>query len=414
MKISEKNRSLRHLIVGAGPAGIMAALALARSGQRVTLLEGEETVAKKILLTGGGRCNLSHQAPVSELVEHYYGQGRFLYPSLQNYGPSFMLDLFAEAGLPTRVEADGRVYPQSHRAADVQKTFLHLLQHPAITLVPNSKVRTIQRTEDGYLVSTSREQYLTETLILCCGGSSYPKTGSDGSGYRLLEDLGLPLIPPHFALSAIDTQPNWGETLQGLSLIETTVFCKVKKKTHAYHGGLMITAKGLSGLPILNLSYYQSSRIYLDLQPRLKLGHWEELMLCEKRREPRLSLEKAFQLDLPKRLIHHLLQEEALAPALPLSELKDQKIRQLLAKWKAYPFEAVYSASPSQAQVTAGGLALTAVHPQQLCLRNEENLFVAGELLDLCGECGGYNLLAACASGYAAGVGASQRKRTGP
>ena len=403
------------IVVGGGAAGLVAAWRAASLGHAVTLLEANGRLGVKLRISGGGKCNITHAGPPKALLEAFPpGQARFLRPSLHAFGSGAVLDLLRREGVDTYTRDNGRVFPLDRpgSAAAVVAAFEALVRRAGVEVRTGTRVVGLEgRSPRLEALRTGASRLEADVFILATGGASYPETGTRGEVLDWLRQLGVPARPWFPALAPIPLmrpRPAWeGVALRGGELR----LCAGPggRRLAAFAGDLLFTRTGLSGPAALELSQavegarrdgaawlaYASGT---DTPEAVDAG-----LVAEARSNPRLQSATWLGRRLPERLVAPLLQEAGVAPDLHLKDLPKAARRALVDLVTALPLGEPQSVPLARGEVAAGGVDLSAVDPRTMALRGWENLRVCGELLDLDGPVGGYNLQAAFSTGYAAG-----------
>ena len=403
------------LVIGCGAAGFMAAITAARCGADVTVLESGSTPGKKILSTGNGRCNFTNRD--MELSHFHAGKDGFPAAALAAFGTEETLAFFRELGLYSS-DRGGYLYPRSEQAAAVRDALEHECSRLSVELLTGQKVVKMTSSREGFHLETlSGKRFLSSAVILAAGGQAAPKTGSDGSGFTLAASAGHRIIPPVPALTSLKVQE--------------TSFCRIWKGTRTKgeiillvdgtecgrdSGELQLTDYGISGIPVFQVSRYASYGLLEG-----KAVHAILRFLPEFSPEDLNGLKEDFSRSsmdighflrglLPSRLVQALLGELGCRESTPCYALKGNQKRRLLDMLTGLELTVTGTLDFESAQVTAGGIDLEDVEPETLQSRLIPGLFFAGEVLDVDGSCGGYNLQWAWSSGYAAGKAAAERK----
>ncbi|KKP79496.1 MAG: hypothetical protein A2271_02475 [Candidatus Moranbacteria bacterium RIFOXYA12_FULL_35_19] len=406
------------VIIGGGASGMMAGILASVGGAKVAILEKNSTLGKKLLLTGNGRCNLT-QANFSnrEFVEKIGKNGKFLFSGLSVFGPRETQYFFARLGLKLKTETDGRVFPQSDKAQDVLNVLKKSLKKNGVTVKLNQNVLDFEIKDAKIVcVKTADQKIYAKNFILSTGGKSFPITGSTGDGYNWLKKMGHTLVLPAPALTPIKIKESWVKKLSGISLpnVEIKILQNNKKITTAC-GEIIFTHFGLSGPAIINISKYVSrnlsqGEIFLELNlfPTLTQNALEEKL--------KIDFEEYKKKDLKNYLAEYFSQKLALT-ILELSKLEtDRKIYSLgkthrnnLAKLLKNIRLSVDSLLDFEfAMITSGGVSLKEVENKTMRSKIISNLYLAGEILDLDGPTGGYNLQITWTTGYVAGKSSAQ------
>ena len=393
------------LIVGAGPAGIMAAYRAASCSEgqcRIILLEKNTEAGKKLLLSGSGQCNLTHAGKIDDFLSHYGCQGRFVKPALFHFTNVDLVQFFSQRGLPCLEREDGKIFPQTYQSRDVRRLLLQALAEKRVEIQYQQNVREIRYLgERHFQVETENRSFQTRKLILTTGGQSYPGTGSTGDGFRLAERLSHTITPLAPALTPVYVRDFALASCAGISLPQTLIaLWRGGRKITQHRGDLLITHVGLSGPGILDFSRDFQKGDTLSLL----LGS-EECLLETLREKGGRELRKILseKLGLPQRLADTLFVQAKLSPQLRGCDLTRSQ-RQTLCQHVLQPsLEIARLGNFREAMVTKGGVALSEVNRLTMESRLLPGLFFAGEILDVDGDTGGYNLQFAFSSGYLAG-----------
>ena len=402
------------IVVGAGPAGLLAAGQAALLEKKVLLLEKMKTPGRKLLLTGKNRFNLTNTAPVQEALGHFNKGGRFLTQLFYRYYTDELREFFADLGLPTVVQRGGRVFPQSEKARDVLEVLLTWIQKLGVEIITGTAVTDlIIREGKIHQVVTENQTYQAPAVILATGGKAYPGTGSTGDGYAFARRFGHKIIPLRPALVPLLTGGETAQNLQGLSLknVTTSVWVNEKKLTQMF-GEMMFTHFGLSGPVILTLSrqivnYLEEGNqveIKIDLKPALDHTALDARLLREIQSQGRKQFSSLLEELLPKKLIPICIEQTGIPRNKKLSQISSRE-RKLLRSWLKDDFQFIISGHNGfdQAIITSGGVDTSEVNPETMESKLIQGLYFAGEILDVDADTGGYNLQAAFSTGWAAG-----------
>lgn len=403
------------LVIGAGPAGMMAAGVAASRGASVTLLEKKDKVGKKLNITGKGRCNITAWVDSDELIKGFPGNGRFLYSCFNEFSNNDLVKFFNDRGLPTKVERGNRVFPVSDKAGDVVKVLYDYACRAGVEVLTSTEVRKIRCQEAKAIgVATDKGELDAGAVIITTGGLSYPGTGSTGDGYRWARQFGHRVIEPRPGLVPLLVTEKWVSDLQGLSLknVRATSFADNGKKINEDFGELLFTHFGLSGPIILSMSHDISEYLYktkktvtmkLDLKPALS----EEKLNERLQRDLDKYSRKMF-----KNALNDLLPQKLIPVVIALSEIEPEKECHQITRTERFGLGklmknlsmTVNGTRPiAEAIVTSGGVDVKGVNPKTMESKLVKGLFFAGEVLDVDGYTGGYNLQAAFSTGYVAG-----------
>ena len=406
--------------MGGGAAGLVAACRAAERGRKTLLLEKGRQPGCKILLSGGTRCNLTHATDRRGIAEAFGKQGRFLHSALAALGPEAVVDLFEAEGVATQVEAGGKIFPRSGRAADVRAALLARLGRTSCTLALDEPVAEIARQGSGFLVTTAQRTLECQSVVLATGGRSYPASGSSGDGYRWAAALGHTIVTPRPALVPITTHAAGVLALQGITVADVRVSvlerlgdgrrpeCLAEQR-----GSLLFAHFGLSGPAVLDVSravsgHAQPNSLLLrcDLLPEMS----QELLASVLQEQCRVAgkrLAAGILADrLPQRLAAAIADLAGLAPNRRAAELSRSERQNLARTVKQFDIPIAGTMGFRKAEVTAGGIALGEVDSHTMQSRFVPGLFFAGEVLDVDGPIGGYNFQAAFSTGWLAGEGA--------
>ena len=384
----------RIAVLGGGASGIMSAITAARNGSDVFLLERNHRVGKKLLMTGNGRCNLTN---MNLSAENY--NSAFVCDALKAFSPKDTVAFFKELGLLTFAEDEGRVYPISNQASALLEVLLLEIGRRNITVICDFDVSKIRRANAGFAISDKNGQSLeADKIIAAFGGNAAPKTGSDGSGYKLLAALGHSINTPDKALVQLKTD----KSIKGVR-----AFANVKLNGKEEKGEVQFTEYGLSGIPVLNLSRYakKGDILTLDMMP----DYSEDELFRYLKNRPAQKLETYLVGVLNKQLGQMLLKECDLGKLSGNSEsLEDSEIKKIAEKIKGWDFTVTGKMGWDNAQVTMGGVALSEINSKTMESKLVKNCYIAGEIADIDAVCGGFNLQWAWSSGFVAGKNAAK------
>ncbi|MFP4258077.1 MAG: NAD(P)/FAD-dependent oxidoreductase [Desulfovermiculus sp.] len=407
------------IVIGAGPAGLMAAGQAAAHGARVVLLEKMPKPALKLGLTGKGRCNLTNTAPVHEFIQAFGPQGRFLHPAFSRFFSTQLREFLENLGVPTHVERGGRVFPASEDAPLVARTLVNWARSQGVEIRTRTRVSAIATSYDriaGVYVQEGGERpslVHAGQVILATGGASYPGTGSTGEGYDLARCLGHTVQPISPALVPLEVaEKETVRQVQGLSLRNVRVFAESRgKKLGSEFGEMLFTHFGLSGPVILSLSQEvtraweegEEVKVHIDLKPALDEQKLDARLVRDFQDRGKQHLKTVLKGLLPSGLIPICLEQAGLSGDKTASQLTARE-RKVLRTWlKDLSFTVSGPRSFAEAIVTAGGVSLREVDPRSMQSKLVQGLYLAGEVLDLAGTTGGYNLQAAFSTGWLAG-----------
>jgi predicted Rossmann fold flavoprotein len=399
------------VVVGAGAAGLMAAIHAAEHGRRVLLVEKARKPGVKILMSGGTRCNLTHATDNRGIVEAFGPPGRFLHSALAALSVEDTVAFFEAEGVATKVEETGKIFPVSNKARDVLDALVRRLERSGARLALEEPLRDWQPTSSGFVLTTPQRTLHAGSVILTTGGQSYPGCGTTGDGYALAARLGHTIIPPRPALVPITVSVPWVAELRGVTLPDVAVrIVEDTKPLAARRGSLLFTHFGLSGPVILDVSRVVSGHarpetlaLEIDLLPVVVEAALEEWLRIESAASGKKQLAVVLSAQLPRRLAEVLLSVAGLPIDRKAAALSRADRTRLVGCIKRLRLPVTGTLGFAKAEVTAGGVALEEVDSRSLCSKRVPRLFLAGELLDLDGPIGGYNFQAAWSTGWLAG-----------
>ncbi len=414
------------VVVGAGAAGLMAAISAAEEGRRVLVLEKNRQAGVKILMSGGTRCNLTHATDNRGIVAAYGPPGRFLHSALAAFSVQDTLDFFEAEGVATKVEETGKVFPVSNKAGDVLEALLRRLHRSGATLALQEPVLRLggslalpDSRPPGLVLHTPCRTLQAGKVILTTGGQSYPGSGTTGDGYAFASRLGHSIVPPRPALTPITVRVPWVAGLRGVTLPDVGVRLRQEQRVLAgRRGSLLFAHFGLSGPVILDLSREVSGHpdpaslaLELDFLPARKEQELDDQLRIETAAQGKKQLAVVLADLLPRRLCDVILAQAGLAVERKAAALSRPERGRLLAAIKRLPLPVTGTLGFGRAEVTAGGVPLDEVDSRTLASKRVPDLHVAGELLDLDGPIGGYNFQAAWSTGWLAGKMAASPSR---
>lgn len=401
------------VVVGAGAAGLMAAGVAAQRGLNVWLIEKNAQPGKKLQITGKGRCNLTNDCTLQEFLENVPTNPRFLYGALTRFLPEDTKAFFEGLGVPLKTERGRRVFPQSDKAADVVQALTHWTAQNGVTMIRGSVERILTRAGRAAGVQmTDGRRVDCENVILCCGGVSYPETGSTGVGFRIAEQAGHtihPLCPSLVPLtcSGEDCCAMKGLTLRNVGL--RVYDCVKKKVIHEEFGEMSFKHYGVAGPIILSASAHMRGmaadryRLDVDLKPALSAEKLDARMQRDIRANPGEDFSHALTLLLPHQMIATTVRRSEIPPQLKCSEVTREQRRSLGALLKQFSFVVTGFRPIEEAIVTSGGVAVNEIDPRTMQSKKVPGLYFAGEMLDVDAYTGGYNLQIAFSTGHLAG-----------
>ena len=408
------------VVIGGGAAGLLAGIAAAQNGAETIILEKMRRPGKKILITGKGRCNITNSCDLQEIIKNIPGNGRFLNSALRRFTNQDIVQLLEDNGLPTKVERGGRVFPVSDKAVDVVDTLVKIFKDNGGTLITDCRVKSIEIAGGKVtgVATADGQKFAADAVILAAGGSSYPGTGSDGSGVKLAKAAGHTIVSLKPSLVPLESDSPYIADLQGLSLrnIEGTMYAD-GKKIGAEFGEMLFTHFGVSGPIILSLSKCvadafarsaQEVELHIDLKPALDNDKLDARLQRDFVQYSRKQMANGMKDLLPQRLIAPVLDEAFIDEEKFVNQLSRAERQRLLSVLKGFVVPITGTRPLADAIVTAGGVSLKEIDPKTMASKLVDGLFFAGEVMDIDGYTGGYNLQAAFSTGYAAGTFAAQ------
>lgn len=440
------------VVIGAGPAGMMAALRAAQKGARVALVDKKEEPGKKLLMAGGGRCNITQDEDnIVELAQKYGRNGRFLLSAFGALRPSSVREFFAGRGIETKVEKNGRVFPVSDRAQDVLDSLVNALKENGITFLYKAHVDDFILDGEGKKIEKiklRKRELFPKNVIIATGGMSYPATGSMGDGYKWAQKMGHKIIEPKPVLVPIKTKNDWVGELQGVSAnnVSLTVFQDGKKKC-SDSGDLMFAHFGLSGPLALNMSREISKllekndarvipdlirnseqrgilkqvqddmedsdsgiKLVIDFKPYLSYEQLDEIVRGDLEKNADKNLANCLNNLFSPKLLDFLLRYSGLDLEKHAAKISRKQRQHLINLFKNLEMNVDGLFGFERAMVTSGGIATKEIDSKTMCSKKIENLFFAGEILDVDGPTGGYNLQMCWSTGFLAGDSAARKQ----
>jgi predicted Rossmann fold flavoprotein len=394
------------IVIGAGPSGLFCAIHASAPGHRILLLEKMAAPARKLLISGSGQCNITHDGKIQDFLLHYGKHGKFLKPALYTFTNRDLIAFFCGHGLAMEIRDDGKVFPVTRRSSDVLSVLLAECRKQQIDLICNEPVHRIKKWRGGFEVITSHAVYLTKHIVIATGGVSYPSTGSTGEGYRFAAMMGHTVSEIGPALTPLIVQDFPFLDLAGMSFpsMDFSIW-RTGKKIFRHCGDVMFMHDGLSGPGILDCSrnIMTGDEIHLSFiketspdEFRRKLS--EEIVSHGSQQVTSVLLPYR----IPNRLVKKILDYTKIPRDLSCAYLSASQRTQLIKNLTEFPLIVKSPGDFSCAMVTRGGITLSEVNPQTMESRIEKNLFFTGEVLDIDGDTGGYNLQAAFSTGMLA------------
>lgn len=401
------------IVIGGGAAGLLCAGYAARRGLSVLVAEGRERPARKILVTGKGRCNLTNNCSPEDFLKNVCSNPKFLYSAIWGYPPASTMALFEELGVPLKTERGNRVYPVSDSARSIADALVDFAKNSGAKIL-QAKVAEILL-EEGRAVgvrTTGGEEYRGRNIVLAAGGMSYPGTGSDGSGFALARQAGHTITPLRGSLVPILCAGDCCGRMAGLSLKNVTLTLREegkKKPVFQELGEMLFTHQGVSGPLVLSASALMRKpageyRLFIDMKPALDPAQLDARLLRDFSESPNRDLGNVLSSLLPRAFVLPALEAAELPPDRKVREVTREERRRLGERVKAFPLVPTALGPVEEAVVTAGGVKVSEVDPKTMASRLVPGLYFAGEVLDVDARTGGFNLQIAFATGYAAAM----------
>lgn len=402
------------VVIGAGAAGIIAAWRAATLGAKVLLLEKNDRIGIKILVSGGGKCNITHDGPLEEVLRAFRpNEARFIRPACYRFTNRQIVDMLTSRGLEVYTRPDGRIFPVHQTARDVVQILSDYLSRARVEVKLSSPVTSIERREDdGFIVRFGQSTVVAKRLVVAVGGASYPKTGTTGDGYGWMKELGhtVAKIRPALAPMYLQIDADWSDRRSGVALRNVTLKARAGKEIARWTGDLLFTHQGVSGPNALGISRVVAERMQdgpvsleVDLLPDTTFeelsGGWQTFAS----RNPTKQVSSWLEGKLPQRLECDLLKDAGVEAGTIVSQLSAKARNRLIEMIKGWPLGFVRAVPLERGEVVAGGVSLDEVDPKSMRSLRCPQLYLCGEILDIAGPVGGYNLQAAFATGYVAG-----------
>lgn len=396
------------IVVGGGPAGMFAAIVAARNGCKVLMLERNDRLGKKLLITGKGRCNVTNNCSAQDVMQNIPRNSKFLYSALEGCPPAFVMKFFEDSGCPLKVERGNRVFPASDKSASVLDSLKVELRKSGVVVIQDRAHKILVDNGKVSGVEGERERYCADWVILATGGVSYPATGSTGDGYRMAEELGHTVISPEGSLVPLESFDDDCLSMQGLSLRNVSVKLIDSKRKVLFKdfGELLFTHFGVSGPTVLSASAHlkgEGCSLIIDLKPALDEGKLSERILRDLTQYQNRTMENALTDLLPRSMIPVVLGRLNIPADLQANSLKKQDRRALVELLKCFPVKISGKRPVAEAIITSGGVKVSQIDPKTMESKILPGLYFAGEIIDCDAYTGGYNLQIAWATAYTAG-----------
>jgi predicted Rossmann fold flavoprotein len=412
------------VVIGGGPAGMMAAITSAKNGNNVTLLEKNKSLGKKLLITGKGRCNITSSLPMDEFIKNTPGNGMFLYSAYNNFTNQDIIKFLNEQGLKVKEERGNRIFPVTDKSKDVLDCFEKKLKSLNVKIMYNTQVTDVLINENNEVtgVKLKNQKIINaKKIILATGGKSYPLTGSTGDGYEILKKLGHTITSIKPSLVPLETyEEDLHYSLQGLSLRNVKIkFIDTRKNKEIYEdfGEMLFTHFGVSGPTILsgsahlvrykkidNLLQEKNIKLIIDLKPALTEEKLNERILRDFEEEKNKSFKNSLDKLLPQKLIPVIVEYSNINPEKQVNSITKQERIKLVKILKGFEVTIKKFRKIDDAIITSGGVSIKEVNPKTMESKKIKGLYLAGEILDVDSYTGGFNLQIAYSTGYVAGM----------
>lgn len=402
------------IVIGGGPAGMMAAYAASCQGHAVTVLEQNEKLGKKLFITGKGRCNITNAGDMDNLFANVMSNRKFLYSAFYTFDNEQVLSFFENQGLRTKVERGNRVFPLSDHSSDVIAALSRALKSQNVDIWLHTKVQSLLIRDEAAcgVVLSDGKTVEADDVIVATGGISYPSTGSTGDGYRMAEESGHALVECTPSLVPFEIKEDWVKDLQGLSLRNVTVsIYHGKKKLYEDFGEMLFTHFGVSGPLVLSASgmikpvqFKQELCMYIDLKPALDAEQLDKRILREFDAAMNKQFKNVIGSLMPAKMIPVVIRLSGIDPDKKVNEVSREERQHLVQLLKRLPLTINGLRGWNEAIITKGGVSVKDINPSTMESKKISHLFFCGEVLDLDALTGGYNLQIAWSTGYLAGI----------
>ena len=399
------------LVIGAGASGLICAGMAAKLGKNVILLEKNHRPARKVMISGKGRCNLTNSCSVQEFISCVPRNGRFLYSAISRFSPQDTIDFFESIGLKLKTERGKRVFPVSDKAVDVVDTLVAFAKGSGAKILQGT-ASEVKKGEDGFFVSADSGQYEAASVVIATGGVSYPVTGSTGDGYKFAREFGHSIISPRASLVPLDCREDFCRELQGLSLKNIAVKVTdntLNKIVYTDFGELLFTHFGVSGPIVLSASAHMPSAedgrysVDINLKPALSEEQLEARIQRDFNKFANKNLQNSLVELLPRALIPVIIKNAGLDGERPVNQATKEMRRALLAAVRALRVNVSGFRPIAEAVITSGGVDVKGINPKTMESKLVPCLFFAGETIDVDAYTGGFNMQIAFSTGYLAG-----------
>ncbi len=401
-------------IIGAGPAGLMAAIGAANEQNSITIIEANEKIGKKLFITGKGRCNITNAKPMQEIIEQVVTNKKFLFSAFNSFTNKDIINLLNSYGLSTKLERGDRFFPESDKSSDVLKTFEKICKDKKLKIILNTKVTYIEKKDGLFLIySDNKLIKKCDKLIIATGGKSYPTTGSTGDGYKFASSFGHSIVEAKPALTGILLNNPDLSSLSGISLKNVSLNFTLKNKKYNEFGEMLFTGNGISGPIVLTASSYITQKLkevkdlYIDMKPALDLDSLDKRLIRELDANPNKNISTILESLTIKALIPIILDRLSVDKEKKANQISKAERRAIAEEFKRFKLIFKDLLDLKYAIITSGGVKVKEINPSTMESKLVDSLYFAGELIDVDALTGGYNLQIAYSTGYLAGQSAS-------
>jgi len=399
-------------IIGSGPAGLLAAIEASKAGARCVILEKNSTAGRKLLCTGRGRCNITHEGTAKELVADYGDSGRFLRYCLHEFSPTDLCEMFSQNRLAMKVEKGGYVFPLTDRASDVKRVLLDMARRSGAEFIYGKGVRSIYKRTGEFVIDTGKVRIESKAVIIATGGLSWPETGSTGDGYEFARQFDHDIVEPMAALVPLVTQEKWPWSLQGIGVKNVRINAMVDGKKIHSAGPMMFTNSGIGGPAVFDLSrlitrsFTDTAKLFeitIDLLDGTDHHQLDEILKAKCAEHPKKEIAWVLVNLVPRSLGITLCEMVDPERAIRTNQLSKDKRTELTSLLKTLPLTIRSTRPIKEAVITSGGVSTEQIDEKTMQSTLCEGLYFAGEVIDVDGPCGGYNLQIAWSTGALAG-----------